>query len=354
MLRRLSLACLLISGLAHAQGVTDLYQTQVPLTGDMAQARSTGLAQVLMKASGEDDMMAVPSIVKALQDPEPYITQFGTEQKDGQSWLSLRFDPKQVDTLLQQADVNVWPMAQRPTLLVWWVKNENHQRQLLWDQEQPETQQSVMQAAQHVGLPLLWPVGDMTDAMSVDVPDVTGGFLSPIAKASERYQPQGILLINENVAGDGAVALHWRLFVGTPQALLAEMPVPIQGKASGSLRGSSETVMKAVMAQLALQRESSMTNSESDVVPNQITQIKVTDLPSAGDFFQFEKWLQGLPMLSSAKIATFQGNQVIFDVQLTQPFSQLKSQLLQSQKVRWVAPLDGAETPIPTFEWQPH
>jgi hypothetical protein len=353
MFRRLSLIGLFVSGLVQAQGITTLYQTQVPLNGNTTEARSLGLAQVLVKASGDDNMLMVPSIVKALKDPEPYIMQFGTEQKANQQWLSLQFDPQQIQSLLQQADISVWPMAQRPTVLVWWVRNENHHRELLWDQAHQQTQSAVLTSAEQLGLPLLWPVGDMTDAVAVNVPDVMGGFIQPIAKASERYQPNSVLLVSENVAGDGAVALHWRLFEGSPETLLSSSSYPVEGTASGSLPQSVKTMMSAVMAQLSLHRTQSIVNPTDTMVAQSITQIQVDNVPTAADFFQFEKWLKGLSALSSAKISSFQGDKVIFDVTLTGSFEQLQTQLVDSQKVRWIAPLESESKTVPKFEWQP-
>ncbi len=352
MFRRLSLIGLFVSGLVQAQGVTSLYQTQVPLNGNATEARSVGLAQVLRKASGDDNALMMPSIVKALKDPEPYITQFGTEKKANQQWLSLQFDPQQIQALLKQADIGIWPMAQRPTVLIWWVRNENHQRELLWDQAHQDTQSAVLFSAKQLGLPLLWPVGDMTDAVAVSVPDVMGGFIQPIAKASERYQPNGVLLVSENVAGDGAVALHWRLFDGSPKTLLQTSPYPVEGSASGSLSQSVSTMMSSVMKQLSEQRLQAKPVLTDSSVAQSMTQIQVDNVPTAADFFQFEKWLKGLSTVSSAKISAFQGQKVVFDVTLRGSFEQLKAQLLDSQKVRWIAPLESTSTPIPTFEWQ--
>jgi len=115
-LRRFWLLLFSLCFLLPAQGAVDalLYQGQVPVASyspeDWQKALVPALQQVLVKVSGNPNIAQVAAVRKAMAKPSPMVQTFAyIDQADSTGkkalMLQVRFSPKAIDNLLQNAPV---------------------------------------------------------------------------------------------------------------------------------------------------------------------------------------------------------------------------------------------------------
>ncbi|MCD9516311.1 DUF2066 domain-containing protein [Photobacterium carnosum] len=298
----------------QAATVNDLYRTQVTLIGSDQQAdqaaREQGLANVLVKISGNTDILNNATIKTAITNSGRYVSQLGYSQVDGQRAINLSFDKNQIKQLLIKSKASIWK-DQRPNILVWMVDNDGQQRNILWDQSTNALVNDTKQAADSRGLPLTFPVGDITDETAVNASDLWGGFIDPIAVASTRYHADGLLLAKAQQQPDGNVSLNWQFYPQQPSKIATAEVQPITGTTSGTLAQSSNKMINQVTDYLA--------NKYAVVlggVAGGKVNIEVDNIQSTENFFALEKMLNGLTTVNSANAMRIKGDSVIFQLNL--------------------------------------
>lgn len=234
MLRILCLLMCMIAGPVFAQQQTDLYHTEVQLTDAKkaeSLAKEEGLVNVLIKVSGQQAIAENEVIKKALTRSDRYVTQMSfVEYDNAPRGMKLGYNSSMVLNLLTQAEQSIWETPRKP-VLVWVVNEYNYQRSVIWEQSNNSLITRIKNAANERGLPVMFPVGDFDDVTSIEIPDLWGNFKKPIADASERYNPQAILVVK--VRGNSS---SWTLFDTTPQFLATTSKKPIEGRSSGAVQ----------------------------------------------------------------------------------------------------------------------
>ncbi|MUJ18676.1 DUF2066 domain-containing protein [Aliivibrio fischeri] len=329
MLRILCLLMCMVAGPVFAQQQNDLYHTEVQLTGsDKAEniAKQEGLVNVLIKVSGQTDIAQNEVIKKALAQSDRYVTQMSfVEYDDAPRAMKLGYNSKMVLNLLTQSEQSIWETP-RKSVLVWIVNEYNYQRSIIWEQSNNSLITRIKEAANERGLPVMFPVGDFDDVTSIEIPDLWGNFKKPIADASERYNPQAILVVK--VRGNSS---SWTLFDTTPQYLPTTSTKPLEGRESGAV-------------QLA-----DMVNNVSDYfakkytknlggVVSQSEMISIEGIHSTRAFFTIEKQLKQLNSVASVQVDTIQGNKVTYTLNLLGDSEQFNQELLSKNKALSLIP----------------
>ena len=209
----LSFVCLALvwPGVSTADIVTGLYEVSVPVSSQSREERKkalqTGLTEILVRVSGRQEVASgvpLPEIEAALMRPSRFAQQFRyqrvtlpadaekTEVQTGQV-LWVKFDQSAIDDLLRRSGLPVWGHT-RPATLVWLAIDDRGQRFLVSNNDVHVAKQLLMSKAERRGIPLRLPLLDLTDHATVRISDVWGNFEENIMKASERYQPDGILV----------------------------------------------------------------------------------------------------------------------------------------------------------------
>ncbi|WP_157371900.1 DUF2066 domain-containing protein [Vibrio sp. MEBiC08052] len=299
----LILLCLTFSGYAATQ--VNIYRSEVVLDQEQGedQARIQGMENVIIRATGEQDAVDNPVVKKALSQNRLYLSQISYGQKDDQKIVKMQFSAKQIRTLLTQAQLPFWP-EKRATILVWYVEEQNFQRNIAWENVANANVQQLKQLAEKRGLPLIVPVGDFDDITSIEASDIWGEFLQPIRDASERYHPDAILIIRAQ-----SDTLNWKLYDQTPEKLL-DISVPPMG---GSLSGDDE------LAQLIDELTQYYAKKNRVIVAGQSSHsmiLNVKHLSRAVHFFKLEQALNQLSSVASVDIIQIQGDEVTFRVHL--------------------------------------
>ncbi|WP_279151567.1 DUF2066 domain-containing protein [Photobacterium iliopiscarium] len=316
----------------QAATVNDLYRTQVTLIGSDQQAdqaaREQGLANVLVKISGNTDILNNAVIKTAITNSGRYVSQLGYSQIDGQRAINLSFDKHQIKQLLIKSKASIWK-DQRPNILVWMVDSDGQQRNILWDQSTNALVNDTKQAADSRGLPLTFPVGDMSETTAVTASDLWGGFIDPIASVSINYHADGLLLVKAQQQPDGNVSLNWQFYPQQPSKIATTEIQPISGATSGTLAQTSTNMINQITDYLA--------NKYAVVlggVAGGNINIEVDNIDSTENFFALEKMLNGLTTVHSANAMRIKGNSVIFQLNLQGSEQAFRQEISHDNQVR--------------------
>ncbi|EWH09983.1 hypothetical protein DS2_10162 [Catenovulum agarivorans DS-2] len=169
-----------------------LYLGKVAVEGqsyqDRSQAYDQALAQVLVRVTGEQKVLANYNIKQALKQPTEYLVQYSFVQENEQLFLQAQFNEKLINQLVKDAGINLWG-ARRP-LTLWWLAVENDKGRRIVSDSDKQIADSINSQAKLRGLPSILPIMDIEDQMLASVTDVWGRFAQALEPASERYQPE--------------------------------------------------------------------------------------------------------------------------------------------------------------------
>ncbi|MDD9154854.1 DUF2066 domain-containing protein [Aliivibrio sp. S4TY2] len=319
MLRILCLLICMITGPVFAQQQNDLYHTEVQLTGSEEAesiAKQDGLVNVLIKVSGKTDIAQNEVIKKALTQSNRYVTQMSfVEYDDAPRAMKLGYNSKMVLSLLTQAEQSIWETP-RKSVLVWVVNEYNYQRSIIWEQSNNSLITRIKDAANERGLPVMFPVGDFDDVTSIEIPDLWGNFKKPIADASERYNPQAILVVK--VRGNSST---WTLFDTTPQYLVTASKKPIEGRVSGSVQ------LADMVNEVSDYFAKTYTKNLGAVASDSET-VSIQGIHTTRAFFSIEKQLKQMNSVASVQVNTIQGDKVTYTLSLLGDYQQFNDELL--------------------------
>lgn len=351
MLRLTFLLMALLAGTVQAATVTDLYQARIVLPDTDSQseqnARRDALAQVLVKVSGQSRVVNNDVVTKALANSNPFVSQYGYGNLKGKRTLDLTFDRNRVRQLLTQAQATFWG-EQRPNVLVWLVEDAESSRNIAWDQSGNPLLAGMKSEADRRGVPTMMPIGDFEDVTAISVPDLWGGFVGPIVQASQRYQPEAVLVVRARRKGPDDYVMNWQLYAEGSEKMAATKVTPSEGQASGTSEATLRRMMDHVADQLGVKYAVPLGGDESGQLA-----VVVSNIRSAKDFFTLERMMTNLSSVAGINAYRIQGEQVEFSVKLLSTEAAFQRELSQNSRLSEVtAPVMPAE-PMDASEVQP-
>ncbi|ARN72969.1 DUF2066 domain-containing protein [Oceanicoccus sagamiensis] len=217
--------CLLLSPLASAEEVDGLYDTAVKVDSqssqDLTRATREGLSTVLVRVSGNAELVQQPAIKSAIKNASQYIKQFRYEKRprliasepanvEGeQLYAVIEFEPKLIDATLREAGLPLWS-SNRPTVLLWVVVAEGNKRRFANADTDPDLLQAIAANAERRGLAVKLPTLDLEDMVAVST-DQLWQLNHPRANAAvERYQTDTVLLGRVTRLTNGEWLGSWR------------------------------------------------------------------------------------------------------------------------------------------------
>lgn len=201
------LLLLLLAPFAVAQERIDLYQAEVLVPNQSQSERNkaavTGLAEVVLKTTGQPQALEHPRIVEAMKRAGNYLVEWRydsaeetLEVGDRQlpAWrLALRYSSNGVEALLREARLPIWP-ANRPTALVWLMADTSGGRRIVGSGFAPELSETLQDIARQRGLPIIRPLMDLEDQVALSPGSLWALDYDTIRRASERYDPDSVLV----------------------------------------------------------------------------------------------------------------------------------------------------------------
>ncbi|MDT8399808.1 MAG: DUF2066 domain-containing protein [Pseudomonadales bacterium] len=194
------------------------------------QGFSTALQQVLVKVTGRRDVLELGAVRRAVANPESYVefweyTTFKPEPSPpgtpadaiGQAdriQLLVTFFAPQIQSLLEQNSIPVWP-ENRPATLVWMVVQEElGPRQIGSVERHADLLREMNSLADSRGVPLLMPLLDVEDQRAISAEQIWNLEADAIHQASARYQTDSVLVVRlfRSLGGEllGTAAFYFR------------------------------------------------------------------------------------------------------------------------------------------------
>lgn len=202
----------------QAVEIKDLYQAQVVVLDkgkkSRAEAFSQALSLVVIKVTGKVDSPTVKGIRTAIENPEAFVSrydyrqQFAEASADHQQTgfsMDVTFNRAAVNKLLHKNQLPLWG-ENRPETLVWIASETNSERQILEEEDPSAVVQALKTASVQRGVPLLHPLLDMEDNLSLSLAELWGLFPAPIVSASRRYNAEPILAMRVYSSANGSVS----------------------------------------------------------------------------------------------------------------------------------------------------
>lgn len=300
---------------AMAVQVSDLYQTTVPVASQdrtlQATALQQALSQVLIKVSGNSGTVKLPAVKTAITNPEKYLLTYSYQDgvlPDGNTSLLLAasFDPKAIQTVLTNAQQNIWGKT-RPLVLVWLADTKNNTAaELIGANSQNPITAQFSSDAKTRGLPILFPMMDLTDIKTVSPADVTAAQLNTtqlnaIQQASTRYSSDAILVVNLTQNSSSQWNGSWTLISQGEATTWQTNGMSLDA----AIKAGIDSITDNLAAKFAV---------VANTTASPAVQLTVMNVQSLADYAAVTKYLKGLALAKQVEVNQVNAASVIFDL----------------------------------------
>ena len=309
-------ALLLVSGVARAVEVPGLYEAEVPVTGQSAAERAaasrTALEDVLVKVSGNADVARLPQLEPLLSQAGQWVQRYqyrsappAADAAAPSQLLWESFDRETINQRLYDAGVSVWGVN-RPATLLWLAIEDGGDRYLVGGDNRPDVQAEVSAQARRRGLPLNLPLLDLQDQGALAAADVWGDFADEIFKASDRYQPDAILVGRVYAVAADQWQSHWTLYHRGSVDTWESSQGPQDSAIAAGIAGAT--------AQFAKRYALELTPGNGNTVL-----MSVENITSLADYARVTHYLQSLDPVADVQVERIEGSEINFRVKIRGP-----------------------------------
>lgn len=301
------------------------------------QSVQDALAEVVVRLSGQRQVLVETAIADLLQQADRYLLQYqymegdvNPKTKRKQKLLSLTFDEKAVTAYLKRAGLPVWGVN-RAAVMVWWIVEEGGDREILTSDSELPALEGLKQEARRRGIPLVFPIMDLQDSQNVSEGDVWGFFLDKIRFASKRYGTDNLLVGKTVQLGQGRYKSSWITSVADSEDWH-----------DSTADAASEHWMDAIdnMADTLAQKYSVVMLAE----PEAGFKIRVNQIKSLSDYVNVQNYLGQLTPVRKATLDSIQGDSLTMQLVLNGDLQQFKQVLALDNRLMSVS-VDKVDNP---------
>ncbi|MBV52483.1 MAG: hypothetical protein CL816_00285 [Coxiellaceae bacterium] len=275
--------------------------------------------QVLVKMSGSSEVLAAPSISKALSQASSYVSNYRYATEGEQTELIVTFNQPALAQLLQAADQIRW-IGKRPTTL-FWIQVEDHQsHQVVSSADNSEIHDTLIQFAESRGMPILLPLLDLEDPEPINISSVENK-QDLIQALMKRYGVSSVVIAGiYSSEADTDHADEW------------------YGQWTFSVKGQNLTWNDRASSELDLL--SSALNRVTDVTAGdalldgsqaqQVVSLEVSRITDLIDYAEVMDFLKTLPMVKKTSLSDMQGSTLYVSLTIQGGVRQLQEALFNS------------------------
>jgi len=300
----------------------DLYSGSIPVKDQSLATRKAALpdalAQVLVKVSGNSAVATIPRIKGSLSHADSLLLSYTYKKnprhssKDNKPYLLIaNFNEKEVIKLLNKSHQAIWG-SNRPLLLIWLAKQNNHQASLLSHETNPDVFETIIMNANSRGLPLAFPLLDLTDLNTLSAQDIVNNNEVNIIKASQRYPHAGIATLIMTETPDSTWQSNLTLELNGEQQ---------QFNASGQ---DEKQVIADTVNQLADGLAEHYSVLHSTHGSGHTYQLQVYGVKDVDDFARANHYLKQLAPVKAVSINEILPKQIIFSLTVSGDINALK------------------------------
>lgn len=297
---------------SYALVINGLYDHEVPVQGqgesERLRAYSEALAAVIVKVTGAETALESTAVARALRDAQSYVREVSyrtvSVPQPNTNLISIRFDPKLIDTLLANAGVTVWD-KNRPSILLWLsVQGQDGRRELLAADSDHPAIELLKEYSRQRGVPILIPLMDFEDRRNLPVDVAWSLDEEAIRRASARYGADSVLSgrVLNSPTGD---------FVGLWQFLFrdnAEVFDSFESSLSIYTSSALDRVTRVLVRHFAIDRSASATRTR--------VKIRVDDVKSASAHVALLNYLRDFAVVDNAAVKLLDGSSIELDIRV--------------------------------------
>ncbi|OKY27110.1 DUF2066 domain-containing protein [Thalassotalea sp. PP2-459] len=348
----------------NAVEVKDLYLARVEVSNQSVQARNAAFKKaldiVLVKISGQTDILQNPTIKQQRARYQSFVNNFRYERKNDKSLLVVTFDESKINQLFVGANLPIWGSL-RPQIVLWVIEEQQLTRNIISADIDNPINDVVKAVEDNRGLPFTLPIMDLLDSNQITTYELWGRFTRPIVRASMRYQPEAIVVVRlsdnsllseeqlslgNNCSDDcqPTVALDWSFLSMLNTDQLPHFGERVYGQ-------NKQTLLAETLSQISdmvAKRYAVTTDMNLDYV------IDVANVDSLAKYVEVTQFLSQLSAVKAVKLVKAQGNERRFSLSLLgseQAF--LAALKLNKSLKRYADPLDPTSLQgTPLFYWE--
>lgn len=261
--------------------------------------------EVLIKVTGNQDIETNRRVADNIDRADYYVQEYSYSSPTVHSStykLRVEFNQTDVKRMLKRAGVSYWG-EMRPLILVWLATvNEQQQADILGAETLGNVLGTFKTQGERFGLPLIFPMMDMTDMSMVSANNITSVSLPDLQRASARYAPDA-MLIGTMVESKGGYDAHWNLVLGERIWDWSISAPTAAGVIADVLDDVSQTLSRKYEAKA---------NSN----PSTWLTMDVKSVAEREDLAQLIRFLKKLTPVQEVELTQVNGTQVSFAVQV--------------------------------------
>uniref|UniRef100_A0A486XMU8 DUF2066 domain-containing protein n=1 Tax=Rheinheimera sp. BAL341 TaxID=1708203 RepID=A0A486XMU8_9GAMM len=314
--------------------VADLYRADVAAASERNVWQQHALVQVLHRVSGNSAIVNNAAVQAELKNAAAYIKQFETQrQADGSNTMRVLLDAEKVNQLLTQQGIPVLG-ALRPQTLVWLVQQQQGERQFV-RQSTHNLNQLMQQAFDYFALPMLMPLYDIDDLLSLTETDVWAGFWQPIFQASQRYPADVVVaatILTEEQSGQVIYRMNWQL-----QQEGRTYRVDLSAESEAELMQQ----FAASLAEHLAKRYATVMSAEGEIS----LLLEIQQVPTLADIVRVQRDLAQLVGVTQVTVIHYQQSNVRFELRTNVSAESVKNALRFNKMLQSI--VQDASSPLP-------
>lgn len=291
--------------------VADLYLVKTPIAEQsktaLWKASLSGFKEVLIRKSGSRDILQSYEVQNAYSRVTSYLQRFKYSNQTDSSIeepyiIELHFEPRLIDSLIQDSKMTVWGIN-RPVTILWLVVEDENSRSIIRETiEISELQQLITANATRRGVPVILPLMDLEDEMLVSMSDIWGRFPTTIREASKRYDADSI--VYGRIRQDGASWVGQFGYVDDSEQQIFDL-----------VEDNKENVISSLTDRLAdtLCAKYCIVEQEGK---KQEVYLELSDVSSFKQFKLAEAYLNGLSSIRRVELVAIDGQKASFKLTL--------------------------------------
>lgn len=307
---------LLVALRGEVAELTGLYSAEVPVAGQDAASRNHAIGEafqlVLTKVTGREEMAEQQLPPEKIQSASTYVQQYryrvaplptdAPTTASVQRLLQVQFDPQAVNRLLTEQTLPIWGVT-RPLVLIWLGIEETGNRHTVMPGQDPQLTAAIEKTAEERGLPILMPLLDLEDQSRLQAEGLWGKSVAPVREASQRYEPDLILVATFRHTSGPDWYGNWTLL--TPQGI-ADWNSKGMDKKQAAVQG-----MRELADRLAAHYAPVRAGNEP-----QALRLRITDIRQLSDYERIERFLQNLDSVAQVELQYAEPEAVVFSLQV--------------------------------------
>ena len=322
-MRNLFILVFLCAPLAFANQFTNPYLGNIAVADHSEhELKVLALKQVLVKTSGNADIINFQETDLAVKKVDQFLSQYGYQNLFNTRYFMAVFDQFKINQVLKDMQQPIWGET-RPITLIWLVTDGGNERQFVSDnlinQNSDSSLSPVFLNQQYNrGIKLQFPIMDLEDRLALSISDVSGRFYNEIAMATKRYGVDHFVAANLKQIDTETWSLSWELIKSSAKQNKILVADKIRGKKTQLESQMVNKIADYYASQYAVSENQGEKFSQT---------IYIDGVNSLAKLSQLNKVLTDLLAVASFEIRSVQGGQVTVDIKINGGFNSFKNGL---------------------------